>query len=1224
IHQGLDFFGFAPDYVPLQAYEQLLELTEGPTGDTGLLGTARDLEDQARDAQRTFDANASDMDTELDNLEVELNGQLFDLCGETADDYETCSGGLMAQNLEAMDAASLRVALAEQRAQHVAAQIKIESDRATEVINVTLAEGRTIAAYQLAIGKLEAVRAIATSAFSSEDQLYVGVDVSGEAYVSVSSKDWIPEAGFKASVTASAGYRHEWSFVNSTQITWDPAAEAIAAYGSLQALKQAEAQAHIEGANSAATIRNLLLQEDEALEEVNIAMAEFNQLAAEHNHLVEKRSRLVKKRDQAIDRVASHNSHLLSPAYRIWRDSLTTQSLQAHALAAQFAYLTARAAEYELLTPYPDLGQVFRARTSNDLRLFLDGLKVWVQALDRPGQLNRYPYTLSLARDIWGLTDQALDPEGALTGPELAQERYELFQDLLQAAIDDDRLQFYFSTALDQERVEGQYLFSPNIWNNRIAGIGAPLAGNEGVSVNIITRQSGDVGSPEVILVHGGQAGGAEAYRNAGGQIVYYDPGTAVPVGYLLPAALDPANTTAVLRPGINGVGAIPNSALLNLSVAATTWTFGIPAESRGSLDYSQIEDIEIMLDTTGRALPGMEAEAQQDAILLQAGLSLAPVERPLQITTLPPVSRPSGQRLLMSSSAGQIGGSYFGSIMITSPITLTIQVLDFDLANDEGNLTGTVVTGTQSSLYPVGLLLQGDTPDGETFQLTSEAFTTTVLGQAVTQVVTQSFTLTGQAEDGGDSLRAGYSGTITGLLPDPIPVQGTFFASRPATMGRERLVLLPAASWVQPGASTMITATLYDETMAVISEPRTITLTCDLGSVVPPVATTVDGQAVVAFTAGGTEGQATISATTGEMTGTVRIQVSDLAPPQADFAADLLAGTVPLTVTFSDLSLGDPTGWLWDFGDGETSTERHPTHTYVMTGTFAVSLTASNVLDADTLTKPDLIVVTEPMAPEALFSATPTTGPAPLTVTFSDESTYDPAEWAWDFGDGDGSTDQHPEHTYTAPGTYTVTLTVSNTIGANSLTRPGYVVVTEPQAPEAHFSADPTNGPAPLMVTFHDESINSPTEWAWTFGDGGTSIEQHPVYTYTTPGTFTATLTVSNAIGSATLVKPGYITVTGLLAPEAHFSADPTAGTAPLQVSFIDESTYGPTAWTWAFGDGGTSTEQHPVHTYDNAGTFTVTLTVSNAVGSNALIVPNCITVHGRPGVYLPIVLRD
>ncbi len=144
-------------------------------------------------------------------------------------------------------------------------------------------------------------------------------------------------------------------------------------------------------------------------------MAEFNKLSAEHNYLVERRSRLLNKRFQAIHRVASHNSHLLSPAYRIWRDSLTTQSAEAIALAAQFAYLTARAAEYDLLTPYPSLGDIFRARTGNDIRLFLDGLKVWVLALDLPGQLNRYPYTLSLAQDIWGLTDQALDPDGVLS-----------------------------------------------------------------------------------------------------------------------------------------------------------------------------------------------------------------------------------------------------------------------------------------------------------------------------------------------------------------------------------------------------------------------------------------------------------------------------------------------------------------------------------------------------------------------------------------------------------------------------------------------------------------------------------------------------------------------------------------------------------------------------------------------------------------------------------------
>ena len=82
IEDGLDFFGFASDYAPLQPYEQLLQLTEG------LLATARDMEDQARDAQRTFDSNAADMAAELDNLTAELNDQLFELCGESQDDYQ--------------------------------------------------------------------------------------------------------------------------------------------------------------------------------------------------------------------------------------------------------------------------------------------------------------------------------------------------------------------------------------------------------------------------------------------------------------------------------------------------------------------------------------------------------------------------------------------------------------------------------------------------------------------------------------------------------------------------------------------------------------------------------------------------------------------------------------------------------------------------------------------------------------------------------------------------------------------------------------------------------------------------------------------------------------------------------------------------------------------------------------------------------------------------------
>jgi len=1035
IHEGLDFFGFAPDYVPLQGYTQLRILTEGPTGNTGLLGTARDLEDQAREAQRTFDANASAMATELDNLTVELNSQLFELCGS---DVETCEGGLMLQNLDALDVADRRAALALLRAQNLTEQIIIEEERAGQVINVRLALGQELSAAELAKGVLRAVRTTNTEVSSSEDQINLGVERTGEAYLQTaySFPTWKAEVGFKATVKATAGYNHAWTWIDSTTTLWDPNEQDIGEWESVQALKQAEAEAKIEGANSAAIVRNLLLQQAEAVQEFYIAAEEFNTLVDENNYLAERRSRLLNMREQAINRVAGHNSHLLNPAYRIWRDSLTIQSNQAHALAAQFAYLTARAAEYELLTPYPNLGKIFRARTSNDIRLFLDELKVWVQALDLPGQLNRYPYTLSLARDLWGLTDQTIDPEGVLSASEREQKRYEEFQKLLQTSLSEGQLEAWFTTALDQQRSEGLYLFSPNVWNNRIAGIGTPLAANEGVMLNIVTRQS-SVSDVEVLLIHGSATGGAEAYRNVNNETVYYDPGTAVPVGYVLPAGLDPENTTVVLRPAINGVGGIANSGLLNLSVAASSWTLRIPSTTRGNLDYSQIEDIQIILDTTGRALPGLEAQAVQDAQNLQAGLNMEPVTRELNIRASAAVTL--AHTIAPPSVAGQVGGAYSGNVMVTSPMTIAIQILDLHLWNDGGVLTGTVNV-ERTALYTEGIHLQGIT-DNDMFNLTSDPFTATIEGRTVTQTLI----LTGYAEDGGNVLKAVYTGTIENLLPTPIVAQGGFVASHPSVSSGERLVLT-AGSWsVRPGNSTMITATLYDAAMEPITETRTITFTTDLGAVTPQVIQTANGEAIVTFNAGMTLGQATVLATTGEITGSARIQISDLAPPQVDFTATPLAGRVPLTVTFSDLTLGLPNAWIWDFGDGGVSNEQHPTHVYTDTGTYTVTLTASNALDIDTRTKPGLVVVVAPTTPEAHFSANPTAGPAPLTVVFTDTSTGDYTQAWWDYGDGQDyiSTLLVSSHIYTAAGFYTVTLTVSNEMVTSTLTRPNYIIVT-------------------------------------------------------------------------------------------------------------------------------------------------------------------------------------
>jgi PKD repeat protein len=200
--------------------------------------------------------------------------------------------------------------------------------------------------------------------------------------------------------------------------------------------------------------------------------------------------------------------------------------------------------------------------------------------------------------------------------------------------------------------------------------------------------------------------------------------------------------------------------------------------------------------------------------------------------------------------------------------------------------------------------------------------------------------------------------------------------------------------------------------------------------------------------------------------------------------------------------------------------------------------------------------------------------------------------------------------------GTYTVTLTVTNGEGSDEAVRPDYITVNAlTGAPEAAFSSDVTSGTAPLTVTFTDESTNAPTSWLWDFGDGGTSTGQYPVHEYMSAGTYTVTLTVTNGEGSDEAVRPDYITVNALTgAPEAAFSSDVTSGTVPLTVTFTDESTNSPTTWGWDFGDGTLSDEQDPVHEYMSAGTYTVTLTVTNGEGSDDVTKTGYITVTG-PG---------
>jgi PKD repeat protein len=178
---------------------------------------------------------------------------------------------------------------------------------------------------------------------------------------------------------------------------------------------------------------------------------------------------------------------------------------------------------------------------------------------------------------------------------------------------------------------------------------------------------------------------------------------------------------------------------------------------------------------------------------------------------------------------------------------------------------------------------------------------------------------------------------------------------------------------------------------------------------------------------------------------------------------------------------------------------------------------------------------------------------------------------------------------------------------------------------PVAQFSATPLSGPPPLTVTFTDLSINYPTSWSWDFGDGATSTAQNPTHAYSEPGTYDVSLTVSNEADSNTHTRSNYINVYGM---HADFMATPVKGTLPLTVTFTDLSVGigipGPTSWAWDFDDGGSSTEQHPVHTYIETGTFTVTLTVSNTVSSDTMVDVNCVTVsEAGQNIYLPLILK-
>jgi PKD repeat protein len=199
------------------------------------------------------------------------------------------------------------------------------------------------------------------------------------------------------------------------------------------------------------------------------------------------------------------------------------------------------------------------------------------------------------------------------------------------------------------------------------------------------------------------------------------------------------------------------------------------------------------------------------------------------------------------------------------------------------------------------------------------------------------------------------------------------------------------------------------------------------------------------------------------------------------------------------------------------------------------------------------------------------------------------------------------------------ITPVISNIIGKNinvaaSAVFPvknGEFATSGGVGPTASFTGSPTAATIGTNVAFDSSaSTGSPTVWAWTFGDGGTSTAQNPSHPYAATGTYTVALTVTNAYGSNTQTRTGYITISAP-APVANFTANTTTPALNASVSFTDTSTGSPTTWAWTFGDGGTSTVGPSVaHAYNTAGTYTVSLTVTGPGGTNSITKTNYIVV--------------
>ena len=302
-------------------------------------------------------------------------------------------------------------------------------------------------------------------------------------------------------------------------------------------------------------------------------------------------------------------------------------------------------------------------------------------------------------------------------------------------------------------------------------------------------------------------------------------------------------------------------------------------------------------------------------------------------------------------------------------------------------------------------------------------------------------------------------------------------------------------------------------------------------------------------------------------------VQLTD--PPSASFSYTPVTGT-PEEINFTDTSSGSPTSWLWNFGDGGTSTIVNPTHTYTTssanpgTYTYNVSLTVSNALGTNTIYQTVAVIVpsvtpsTSIFPPIASFTCT-LFGTNPLVEGFTDTSTNNPTAWVWTDNGVQFSTSHNPTGHSMATGTHIIQLTVSDSLGRSSTATASVVVAASDSnpadsAPGVDIASTVYSGVAPVSVTL-SATVSTPVTYSWVSSDGQNSTASSPTFVYKIPGTYTITLTATDTNGSTTATIQIYVasTISIVFGDEYTYAIDnPNDRVLMYNFSGVPEGSFG------------------------------------------------------------------